>query len=833
MATHARRKVKPARILGQAAPVVLVLLCAGCEEGEEPAREAKPDVVDVVAQAHKGSSFNWEERSKKLREQIQTAQKKALEEVRKQEEKAAKESKKEAEKEDPERFKNVWRGSKDKDGKPGDKRMVVTSDGQPMVELNFDPKKKKDEQRRAIPIKQNDDNQAGSMIVMPPRDEKDGGRRSEVNPGENETYIFGGTRDKDGKERTVSKIQVLEPGSKTVLEPPEQPKKRSFWDRLFGREKTDENRQTVGFFNPETDRKPSGAAPGDPGAKASMLDRIKAEMAVQRLKNQLEDERDPKSTPEKASLVDLGDEEATADASAERPQAPVTPVTPGLQVPNAAPRQLPENLEELLEALDKELLDGLASKDLVAREYAYRYAAMHKRYDAIPFLVNEVANNGLLAVMAASGLGVLGRNSPPVDAVLLQGLQSEDATMRRTCAESLGALRSRAAVKPLLELVKTEKNYLVRGDVCDALGRIGDTAALDDLRARTRDKNEVEIVRARALLATARLGDRSGKEGLIGFLNHPHPALQAMGLSGLAQLGGPDLAGYLMQALSSDYDEIWVAAAYYFPSLGPDRSLPLLKQQMFAAQGLLRRRAALTLGLLGSDEGVAFIDEALRSGNKEERKLAARLLGLLGRHDEVPLLIESLKDAQADVRLAASISLAQLNAKDALPALMAAAQGAKAPQELPPGLRGAMPEVSELLVHLNAIRILRGETDELVLSTLPDRKSLSWPEYDRELFTRQLDLVKSYQVVDVLGEGRPVGVVLKDPTGKEVPYKDGELVAAGFRIRQITPATKQEGKEPYPPFVTLVNGDTFVTLIAGKAPSVRLGKSQTQGGPSE
>ncbi|MCK6474974.1 MAG: HEAT repeat domain-containing protein [Planctomycetes bacterium] len=830
MARSTRRNLKPVRILGQAAPVVLVLLCTGCEEGEEPAREPKPDIVDVVAEAHKGSSFNWEERSKKLREQIQTAQKKALEEVKKQEEKATKESKKKAEKEDPERFKNVWRGTKDKDAKPGDNKMVVTSDGQPMVEVNFDPKKKKEDQRRAIPIKKNDDQGAGSMIVMPPRNEKDGARRTEVKPGENETYIFGGTRDKDGKERTDSKIQVLEPGSKTVIEPTEQPKKRSFWDRLFGREKTDENRQTVGFFNPETDRKPGGAAPSDPGAKASMLDRIKAEMAVQRLKNQLEVERDPKAPPKKASLVDLAEDDAERETAADHPQLPATP---GLQVPNAAPRQLPENLEELLEALDKELLDGLASKDLVAREYAYRYAAMHKRYDAIPFMVNEVANNGLLAVMAASGLGVLGRNSPPVDAVLLKGLQSEDATMRRTCAESLGALRSRAAVKPMLELVKTEKNYLVRGDVCDALGRIGDTAALDDLRARTRDKNEVEIVRARALLATARLGDRSGKEGLIGFLNHPHPALQAMGLSGLAQLGGPDLAGYLMQGLSSDYDEIWVAAAYYFPSLGPDRSLPLLKQQMFAAQGVLRRRAALTLGLLGSDEGVAFIDEALRSGNKEERKLAARLLGLLGRRDEVPLLIESLKDAQADVRLAASISLAQLNAKDALPALMSAAQGAKAPQDLPPGLRGAMPEVSELLVHLNAIRILRGETDELVLSTLPDRKSLSWPEYDRELFTRQLDLVKSYQVVDVLGDGRPVGVVLKDPTGKELPYKDGELVAAGFRIRQITPATKQEGKEPYPPFVTLVNGDTFVTLIAGKAPNVRLGKSQTQGGPAE
>lgn len=822
MATRARKRLKPARLLGQAAPVVLVLLCAGCEEGEEPAREPKPDIVDVVAEAHKGSTFNWEERSKKLREQIQTAQKKALEEVKKQEAKATKESKKKAEKEDPDRFKNVWRGTKDKDAKPGDNKMVVTSDGQPMVQLDYDPKKKKDEQRHAIPIKKNDDKGAGSMIVMPPRNEKDGDKRTEVKPGENETYIFGG-KGKDDKEGADSRIKVLEPGSKTVLEPPEQPKKRSFWDRLFGREKADENRQSVGFSNPETDPKSGFKLPSE-------LKRIKTEMAAKRLENQVEAERDPKAPPKKASLVDLGNEDAGPEAAQDHPQLPAAP---GLQVPNAAPRQLPENLEELLEALDKELLDGLAAKDLVAREYAYRYAAMHKRYDAIPFMVNEVTNNGLLAVMAASGLGVLGRNSPPVEAALLKGLQSEDATMRRTCAESLGALRSRAAVKPLLELAKTEKNYLVRGDVCDALGRIGDTAALPDLRERTRDKNEVEIVRARALLATARLGDRSGKEGLIGFLNHPHPALQAMGLSGLAQLGGPDLAGYLMQGLSSDYDEIWVAAAYYFPSLGPDRSLPLLKQQMFAAQGVLRRRAALTLGLLGSDEGVAFIDEALRSGNKEERKLAARLLGLLGRRDEVPLLIESLKDPQADVRQAAAISLAQLNAKDALPALMAAAQGAKAPQELPPGLRGAMPEVSELLVHLNAIRILRGEQDELVLSTLPDRKSLSWPEYDRELFTRQLDLVKAYQVVDVLGEGRPVGVVLKDPTGKEVPYKDGELVAAGFRIRQITPATKQEGKEPYPPFVTLVNGDTFVTLIAGKAPSVRLGKSQTQPLPGE
>src|SRR5262249_40613971 len=163
------------------------------------------------------------------------------------------------------------------------------------------------------------------------------------------------------------------------------------------------------------------------------------------------------------------------------------------------------------------------------------------------------------------------------------------------------------------------------------------------------------------------------------------------------------------------------------------------------------------------------------------RILGCEVLPNLQRRDKIPLLVEKLQDSHTLVRQAAAVALARLKATEALPALIESARGRREDLALPPGLRGAAPDVNDPLTIMACGRQLRGETGDLYLSTLPDKRDQSWPELDRVLAGQQIELVKMYQLVDVISDNRrAVGAVLKSPDGKEVTVREGEQVAAGF-----------------------------------------------------
>src|SRR6185436_6740746 len=136
-------------------------------------------------------------------------------------------------------------------------------------------------------------------------------------------------------------------------------------------------------------------------------------------------------------------------------------------------------------------------------------------------------------------------------------------------AETLGRLKTRRAVVPIIEALKLEKNFNNRTSYCTALGLIGERSAIPTLKAKLEIGGEVEFVKSSAALALARLGDPSGRAHLIQTMDAPQAALQVIALTGLSQLNDPETAGYLSAALESRYDEVWTTAVYLFPRLGP------------------------------------------------------------------------------------------------------------------------------------------------------------------------------------------------------------------------------------------------------------------------
>ena len=65
------------------------------------------------------------------------------------------------------------------------------------------------------------------------------------------------------------------------------------------------------------------------------------------------------------------------------------------------PAASPETEEDLRATAERRFGSGLASKDLVERDWAFRYAAAYRRAEALPVLVQELKNDGRMMVSTA------------------------------------------------------------------------------------------------------------------------------------------------------------------------------------------------------------------------------------------------------------------------------------------------------------------------------------------------------------------------------------------------------------------------------------------------
>lgn len=82
------------------------------------------------------------------------------------------------------------------------------------------------------------------------------------------------------------------------------------------------------------------------------------------------------------------------------------------------------------------------------------------------------------------------------DEYLINSLQDENQGIRSSAAQLLGERKVEAAVDPLIQLMKTDKNHSVRIITALALYKIGDKKALPEIRklAKTDEYKSVRVV---------------------------------------------------------------------------------------------------------------------------------------------------------------------------------------------------------------------------------------------------------------------------------------------------------------------------------------------------
>jgi HEAT repeat protein len=251
------------------------------------------------------------------------------------------------------------------------------------------------------------------------------------------------------------------------------------------------------------------------------------------------------------------------------------------------------------------------------------------RKAAVPFLLQALKESKAARVRAEAAM-ILGEFGDPAAVPGLVEAVSPDANSRdgyevnRKVAGALGELRVRTAVPVLLRLTASPDAYTQVAAV-DALGRIGDAAAVDTLAGVATSPAVEPLTAQHALLALGQIGDAKAAPVVLKMLFAERPGVSFFPQAAFAaaQIGRP-MAAPLVGVLE-----------------GKDTALAGWARENKVLPGALYAKAAKVLGQVGGDDAVPA------------------LIARLGYTDDNP-------DYEYVVRTYAADSLGRLRAKDAV-----------------------------------------------------------------------------------------------------------------------------------------------------------------------
>jgi len=248
-------------------------------------------------------------------------------------------------------------------------------------------------------------------------------------------------------------------------------------------------------------------------------------------------------------------------------------------------------------------------------------------------------------------------------------------------ATALGALKAREAV-PALARLAAAGDAFAQVAAIDALGQVGDPAAVEPLLARVEDEQTEPFAVKKALLALGRLGDPRAVPTVVRMLYAERGGVSFFPEAAFAasQIGAP-MAGPLVAVLSGRDAEVsaWAAGRGIHPAA-------------------LRAKAAQLLGTVGGPAAAPALLGALAwSGATPEsqalvRAFAAESLGRLRATQAVePLAAALAKERDPGLRDRYADALVRIGSPAALPALRRAAGAGAFAERI-----GALQAVSQL-----------------------------------------------------------------------------------------------------------------------------------------
>lgn len=289
---------------------------------------------------------------------------------------------------------------------------------------------------------------------------------------------------------------------------------------------------------------------------------------------------------------------------------------------------------------------------------------------AVPFLVKILEEKQHPRARAAAALALGEAGDPaavePLMKALDTGATDRDAIdMDRRIAEALGALRAKEAVQKLGQLT-TFPDGFVQVAAVDALGMIGDPAAVETLTVVAMDPQGEPFTSKKATLALGRIGDPKSMPVILKlmFISRGGVSFFPEAAFAASQIG-PSMIPPLLAVLQ-----------------GRDAELSAWAKEQNYPSGALYAKAASVLGDVGDASVVPALVQKLSYVDADAglqlfvRVYAAEALGRLRAREAVRPLAEALgRERNPDARDRLCDALARIGDPAALPSLKAAASG--------------------------------------------------------------------------------------------------------------------------------------------------------------
>jgi HEAT repeat protein len=332
--------------------------------------------------------------------------------------------------------------------------------------------------------------------------------------------------------------------------------------------------------------------------------------------------------------------------------------------------------------------------------------------------------------LIATATDAIQRISSAEDAAMLEALAAADPATRAAVLPVVNLARAAPNIVPLL----TDDDPEVRARACDALARIGSTAALGALFGVLGDPNPrvaaaaaaaiqslgseetaqraidalqtgAPAVRRHALRIIAYLGCRGAYDAVHAAIDDADPRIAELAVTALGSLEDPRVPATLAALADSEHWGVRAATMRAMAQRADVGGLQLLERGLaddsawvryYACQGLGRLGHALAVPLLigrladamphvriAAVEALAHFDtpaawqalcSMVRSSDPDERRAALLGIGLRTRDQTLPFLLEAATSADTATRLIALSGLARRPEVDALAALASAAQ---------------------------------------------------------------------------------------------------------------------------------------------------------------
>ncbi len=270
------------------------------------------------------------------------------------------------------------------------------------------------------------------------------------------------------------------------------------------------------------------------------------------------------------------------------------------------------------------------------------------------------------AAVALGEIGDAAATPALIAAARPQATERDVLEANRHVADALGNLRAREAVTVLTELTRSPDGFTQVAAV-DALGKIGDPAAVDALLAVATGERVEPFTARKALLALGRIGDKKAGPAVMQMLFEERSGVSFFPEAAFAvvQIGSP-MAAPLLAVLE-----------------GKDAQLAAWARARGVVPGALYAKSAQLLGDVGGADAVPALVRKLSYQDADAgiamyvRVFAAESLGRMRARDAVrPLAELAAREKDADVRDRYCDALGRIGDPTAIPALRTAAAAA-------------------------------------------------------------------------------------------------------------------------------------------------------------